>query len=166
MKCLLSALLAAMLLLSPGTGRAETLIASSDFHLNAGADAHAFDALARVASDGDVLLVLGDNTNNGREAEHSAALERLADHARRTGAEVYAIPGNHDLSGRFTRRDSAERYRDYGMAAAFSRDSASASCAVMTRAGTCLLLLDTNAVGSHGVFKAAGGLSEATIEWE
>ena len=153
------------ILLWTTAGRAETLLMTSDLHLTAdAAEAPRLDALTAALDECDAILLLGDLTNNAHAAEHEAVrafLTALSD----TGAEVYAIPGNHDLSGALGPRDYAALYAPWGCGRAFSRDSATASCAVMTRRGTCLMLLDTNALRSSGSAAPGGGIGEDTLKW-
>ena len=152
---LLMACLALMLL---GAAAAETFLITSDLHLTGEGEPPALEVLK--AAEGDVLILLGDNTNNSRDAEHAAALGFL----RSLGRPAFVIPGNHDLTERQT-SDFTRMYADYGWEAAFSRDDGSASCAVMTPDGVCLLLLDTNAFDAPGHVKPLGGVSDATVAW-
>ena len=156
---------ATLVLLLLATGRAETLLVTSDWHLTADAGLHAeaMRAVLEAAEGRDAVIVLGDNTNNSRKAEHELALERLAALADR--AETFAIPGNHDLGVGFDSGNFAAMYGDYGWDRAFSREAASASCAVTTRGGTCVLLLDTNARDASGGVEPRGGISDATVAW-
>ena len=157
----LRVLVIALLLAVMGTGLAETLLVTSDLHLTADRAAHepALDALRAV--DCDAALVLGDSTNNAHDEEHAYVLEFLQSLTR----TAFVVPGNHDLAARFLQADFASLYRAYGWDASFSRDAASASYAVMTAGGTCLLMLDTNAVNSFGNVAALGGIDETTCAW-
>ena len=154
-------------MLGLGTCAAETLLVSSDLHLTSDPAAceETFAAIERSAAGCDAVLFLGDDTNNAHAAEHALVIKQLSEIGENTGAAVYAIPGNHDLTRRFGAAEFEERYADFGQSAAFSRDEDSASCAVMTPGGACLLLLDTNACTQAGVVTAAGGLRESTLQW-
>ena len=160
---LLALVLAAML---AGTGWAETLLVTSDLHLTDDHAAHdpALTAVSEATADCDVLLVLGDSTNNAHEEEYAYVLAFLQS-VRDAGREVYAIPGNHDLTSSIHPVEFSALYGDYGWDCAFSRDDASASCAVMTWAGTCLLLLDTNAYTDHNTVEPLGGIADGTLRW-
>lgn len=160
---LLIVALAAMLV---GTGRAEVLLVTSDLHLTDDHAAHdpALAAVSNAAADCDVLLVLGDSTNNAHDEEHAYVLEFLQS-VRDMGKEVFAIPGNHDLTPSIHPADFVALYGDYGWDRAFSRDDALADCAVMTEGGTCLLLLDTNAYTDHNTVAPLGGIADGTLRW-
>jgi len=137
---------------------AETFLVASDLHLTGEGEQPALEALK--AAEGDALILLGDNTNNSRDAEHAAVLGFL----RSLDRPAFVIPGNHDLTERQP-SDFTDMYADYGWDAAFSRDDGTASCAVMTPGGTCLMLLDTNAYDAPGHVKPLGGVSDATAAW-
>lgn len=140
-------------------GRAETFLVSSDLHLTVDRAAHesALNALRIAAEDVDGVILLGDNTNNSHAEEHAFVRSFLATLNRPT----YVIPGNHDVTPDIS--DFIGMYADYGWNRAFSRDTDSASCAVMTDGGTCLLLMDTNDVSGH--VEPLGGISEVTCAW-
>lgn len=154
---LLCLLLVLILLSLPAC--AETFLVTSDLHLTGDAQAReaALQALREATEHADAILLLGDSTNNGRPAEHAQLLGFL----QSLPVPAYVIPGNHDFSGE--RWEFAESYAEYGLNAAFSRDEASLSCAVLTEGGACLLLLDTNAF--DGTAKPLGGISEDTCAW-
>lgn len=139
--------------------RAETFLVTSDLHLTEDRAAHraTLAALRAAARQADAVLLLGDSTNNAHDGEHACVLEFLAALDR----PAYVIPGNHDIT--LALSDFIDLYADYGWNGAFSRDEASASCAVMTAKGTCLLLLDTN--DRPGYVAPLGGISQATVDW-
>ena len=159
MSCLLLALLTAL----SGAGYGERFLVSSDLHLTEDRALHAsaLGALGTAAGDFDGLILLGDTTNNAHDAEHAHALEFLEG----LGTAAYVIPGNHDLTARLRPADFARLYGAYGWDGAFARDAETASCAVMTAGGTCLLLLDTNAYNGPDNVAALGGVSDGTLEW-
>lgn len=161
---LLTILLCALLI--SGEGRAETLLLTADLHMTANAAAlePALNALGSALPAHDALLVLGDVTNNAHAAEHQGVRDALHGLGQ-TGHAVYTLPGNHDLANDFSAGTFAEYYRDYGWASAYRRDHASASYAVMTGGGTCLVMLDTNAMRSGGDTIPEGGVSEETLRW-
>lgn len=153
-----SMLLLTLLLLLSNT-LAETLLVTSDLHLTGNAEAHAaaLQALRAAAEAVDGVLLLGDNTNNAHEEEHALVLEFLAS----LSVPAYVLPGNHDVTLEIA--DFIDLYGDYGWNQAFSRDEATASCAVFTRGGTCLLLMDTNAM--PGYVAPLGGIAQSTCDW-
>ena len=158
MKRRMAVLICLLLALCAG-GCAETFLISSDLHLTADGEAHemALAALRAAAQSVDALILLGDNTNNARDPEHDRVKAFLAS----LGRPAYVIPGNHDVTLDIS--DFIGLYADCGWSQAFSRDEASASCAVMTGGGTCLLLLDTNDM--QGCVAPLGGISEGTCTW-
>ena len=145
----------------------ERFLVISDAHLTKETQDHeaAMEAVILAARGKDAVLLLGDNTNNTHAEEHRLVLEWADEIRRRTGAAVYIIPGNHDYGARFGPEEFRAQYRAYGWAQAFSRDAASAGCAVMTAGGTCLLLLDTNKAADSYLAEANGGISEETLRW-
>ena len=56
-------------------------------------DAFLWDAVNRGA---DVVLLLGDITNQGRMSQHEALIEKLRA-AQKQGVTVIVLPGNHDI---------------------------------------------------------------------
>ena len=160
---MLSCLLLALLTALSGAGYGERFLASSDLHLTQDRALHAsaLGALGTAAGDFDGLILLGDTANNAHDAEHAYALEFLDG----LGTAAYVIPGNHDLTARLRPGDFARLYGAYGWDGAFARDAETASCAVMTAGGTCLLLLDTNAYNGPDNVAALGGVSDGTLEW-
>ena len=122
-------------------------------------------AVRDAAEDCDALIVLGDHANNGKPAEYALVTDCLDSLASQAGVRVYTVPGNHDLNRSFDRASYQEAYAAFGRNTAFSQDPASASCAVMTDLGTCLLLLDTNAVGEDDHVLPDGGISAETQDW-
>ena len=140
-------------------GGAETFLITSDLHLTSDISAHetTLNALRDAAQDVDAVILLGDSTNNTRMEEHVHVLEFLSSLSK----PAYVIPGNHDMTLDIS--DFIGLYADYGWNLAFSRDRDSASCAVMTDNGTCLLLLDTNHL--PGRVASRGGISDSTCEW-
>lgn len=139
--------------------RAETFLVTSDLHLTADRAAHepTLDALREAASGADAVLLLGDSTNNTHAGEHARVLEFLAS----LDVPAFIIPGNHDITPDLS--EFIDRYAEYGWNRAFSRDADSASCAVLTAGGACLLLLDTN--DTPGYVASQGGISGETCAW-
>lgn len=167
MKQILLTTLLLSALLVPNAGKAETFLVTADFHLTS--DAASFvpplNALANALRGRDALLALGDITNNARAAEHQAMRGNLYALKCLTGAKVYALPGNHDIANDFDPSAFAAYYVDYGWNDAWKRDFYSASYAVMTKGGTCLIMLDTFAVPSLTNARPEGGVADATLNW-
>ena len=147
--------------------RGERILTVSDLHWtgSGAALAPALQAVGQMLQGQDVLLLLGDDTNNGREEEHRQLVHWLKEVSRGTSVKVYTVPGNHDWSAAASRRAYQALYGPFGWNDAFSRDEASLSCAVMTPGGTCLLLLDTNAFDRPDHALPNGGIGEATCRW-
>ena len=145
-----------LLVLLFGSGSAEAFLITSDLHVTR--EAH--PALPAIQRDGDAVILLGDSTNNAHAEEHAQILAFLES----LGRTAWVIPGNHDLTKALRPADFAEMYAAYGWDGAFSRDTASASCAAMA-GRTCLILLDTNAFNEDGSVNPLGGVSEATVNW-
>ena len=145
---------------------AETILVISDTHFTGEAQARAAvtGAVQRAAETRGVLLLLGDNTNNSRPEEHEAVLA-FARSAAGGGTQVLLLPGNHDYTRHWGPAEFAAQYGAYGAEQAFSRDAATAGCAVMTGDGTCLLLLDTNARDANGMVLPDGGVTRETLAW-
>lgn len=112
-----------------------------------------------VSRDADVLLLLGDITNQGRPAQHEALLSRLRE-AQESGLAIYVLPGNHDIGEVDTAR-FAELYQDFGYGSAYSRDDASLSYSVLL-GDRLLLLLDTNGYAGQ---RDTAFLTDRTLGW-
>lgn len=170
--CLILALLCACppAMAAPST---LTIAAATDLHVNPASqtkgpvnplepchmeivDAFLWDVASR---DVDVLLLLGDITNQGRSAQHEALLSKLR-RAQESGLTIYVLPGNHDIGEVDTLR-FAELYQDFGYGSAYSRDDASLSYSVLLD-DRLLLLLDTNGYVGH---KDAAFLTDGTLAW-
>ena len=146
---------------------AESLLVISDAHLTQETQAHAaaIEAVIQAAKGKDAVLFLGDNTNNTHTEEQDCVLEWAREINRQTGAEVYIIPGNHDYSARMGPGEYSALFAAYGWNAAFSRDTSTASYAVRTRKGTCLLMLDTNKFDEASFVEPDGGIGSGTLKW-
>lgn len=164
---LLLALFFCALLARPAIGETESILALSDTHLTRDAQKHAemMEAVVQAAAGRDAVLMIGDNTDNAHAEEHALVLKWAGEIERRTGAEVYIIPGNHDYGAFFGPEKYIAMYGAYGREGAFSLDMGTASCAVMTKKGTCLLLLDTNQPDTDRSFLPDGRLGEETVKW-
>ena len=167
--------LALALLCSPVAAAQPSLklAASADLHINPAyrtygivnplepyhlqlADAFLWDAQRR---DTDVLLLLGDITNQGKRSQHEALLDKLRQ-AAQEGVLIYVLPGNHDI-GEVDTDEFARLYADFGYGQALSRDGESLSYSVL--AGDLLLLmLDTNGYSGH---RDTAFLTDSTLKW-
>ena len=119
-------------------------------------DAFLWDAVNRGA---DVVLLLGDITNQGRMSQHEALIEKLRA-AQKQGVTVIVLPGNHDIGEVSTDR-FAELYTDFGYGQAHSRDAASLSYSVVL-GNQMLLLLDTN---GYAELMSNAFLKDETLLW-
>ena len=144
----------------------ERFLVVSDTHLTEKEADHSamLEAVIQAARNRDAVL-LGDNTNNTHRAEHDLVLRWAEEIRCQTGAEVFIIPGNHDYSAHMGPEEFRAQYAAYGYERSFSRDTATASCAVMTAGGTCLLLLDTNQFDASRFVQPDGGIGAATLKW-
>ncbi len=147
--------------------QAESILVISDTHLTGNAAAHAamLDAAAQAARGRDAVLLLGDNTNNTHAEEHALVLKWAEEIKQDSGCAVYILPGNHDYSAHLGPEEFKAQYGAYGWNQAFSRDPATASCAVMTAGGTCLVLLDTNQYDASRFVQPDGGIGPETLKW-
>ena len=164
---LLIAFFAAAAFANAALCESESILVISDIHLTKDAQDHeaVLQAVIQAAQGKDAVLLLGDNTNNSHSEEHGLVLRWAQEINRRTGAEVYVIPGNHDYSSGFGPEEFSARYRLYGWKQSFSRDTATAGYAVMTENGTCLLMLDTNQYDQRHAVLPYGGMEDSTIRW-
>ena len=153
--------------LNTALSESESFLVLSDLHLTEEAQGRndVLNAVIRAAQGRDAVLLLGDNTNNSHAEEHALVLEWAREIGQQTGAEVYIIPGNHDYSRYFGPEEFSARYRPFGRNRAFSRDTSSASYAVMTGKGNCLLMLDTNQFDRKHFVLPDGSIGEGTLDW-
>ncbi len=76
-----------------GMDRVTRVAATGDLHLRATAPPNMIAALARLRGQADLLLVVGDLTENGRLTEAEVAADVLG----AVGIPIVAVLGNHDL---------------------------------------------------------------------
>lgn len=119
-------------------------------------DAFLWDAAQQGA---DVVLLLGDNTNQGRLAQHQALIP-LLQKAEEAGCRVLVLPGNHDI-GEVSAQQFAELYADFGYEEAYSRDPSSLSYSVLL-GDHLLLMLDT---GGYASRNQTAELTQQTLTW-
>ena len=130
----------------------------------------------------DVLIVSGDLTTNGEKDTH-LCLASYFEKLEHMGAEVFVIPGNHDIDNPYatgfnsggqrrvntvTAKSFAKIYEDFGYDQAYSRDPASLSYVVRLTEDTFLLMLDTNKYEDNqalGYPQMSGDVREETLSW-
>src|SRR3954447_6134656 len=78
---------------SLGADRAIRIAATGDLHVRASTPSNAIAAIAQLKGRADLLIVVGDLTENGRLLEAETAAEALS----AAGMPVVAVLGNHDL---------------------------------------------------------------------
>lgn len=78
---------------SSGSDRVIRIAATGDLHMRASAPPAMVTSLARLRGQADVLLLVGDLTENGRLTEAEVAAELLGS----VGIPTVAVLGNHDL---------------------------------------------------------------------
>lgn len=146
---------AADLHVNPAFGRYGYVNPLEPYHLQI-VDAFLWDAESQGVN---VLLLLGDITNQGKLSQHEALITKLRD-AQQQGLAVYVLPGNHDI-GEVDPAHFARLYADFGYGEALSRDPASLSYCTLL-GNQLLLMLDTN--GYSGSRNTAL-LADATLQW-
>ena len=171
--CLALALLCVPVCAAQGEQASLRIAASADLHVNPAyrttgivnplepyhlqlVDAFMWDAKQQEA---DILLLLGDITNQGKRTQHEALIEKLRQ-AEAQGMAVYVLPGNHDI-GEVSTGEFAGLYADFGYGEALSRDVESLSYSALV-GDTLLLLLDTNGYSGH---RDTAFLTDGTLRW-
>lgn len=162
-----------LMLLSEHAAAQVTIAATADLHVNPVIrgtsfvnplepihlqimDAFLWDAALQEA---DVILLLGDNTNQGRLAQHQALIPKLQE-AEKAGCRVLVLPGNHDI-GEVSAQQFAGLYADFGYKEAYSRDPSSLSYSVLL-GDHLLLMLDT---GGYDSRNQTAQLTQQTLAW-
>lgn len=105
-----------------------------------------------------VVILCGDNSNNGKISEHERLAEKLKS-VEDAGVTVLTIPGNHDI-GSTTAADFERIYRDFGYTEAHSRDENSLSYTYLYD-NVMLLMLDTDGYTDYN----SGNISEETLQF-
>lgn len=108
--------------------------------------------------DGDVILLGGDNTNNGRIQEHQVIIDYLKQ-AQREGVQTIVVPGNHDLN-EISKSEYKQLYDEVIYERALSVDTASLSYVHSINSTTRVIVLDTNSSDSN-----QGVLTTSTMNW-
>lgn len=105
-----------------------------------------------AASDSQIVLMPGDLTTIGDNAEHTAFIALMKEFEETTGKRVYVTPGNHDLFNT-TRDEFKTLYADFGYSEAVAADDKTASYVAELGNGYRLLAIDsiTPKDGVHGV---------------
>ncbi len=111
---------------------------------------------------GEVLLLAGDNTNNGKLDEHLALIERLKE-AEETGTQIYVTMGNHDV-GLVSNSELKKLYADFGFAEAISQDTDSMSYLAQINDEVLVLSIDTTKKSTK-TSEYASYLSEETLSY-
>ncbi|MCF8036729.1 MAG: metallophosphoesterase [Desulfobacteraceae bacterium] len=139
-------------------------------------------AIERVSREkADFILICGDLTKDGEKINHRHVAEKIEN--LHTSADVYVVPGNHDVANGISRRytkDGTEPvasvspeefkkiYADYGYASCLDADAASLSYVVEPVPGLWVLALDSclwreNEAGKHPV--TDGRFPGQTLKW-
>ena len=106
--------------------------------------------LARAkAQNAQFVLICGDISQSGEEAQHLFLAELLRGFEKESGIPVYVVPGNHDYYGS-TPAAFKEYYSDFGYSEALSVDTKTASYAADLPGGWRLIGLDSNEPGKDG----------------
>lgn len=110
-------------------------------------------------NDSELVLLPGDLTDTGSEAEHLAFSALLKEFESAYGKEVYVVPGNHDVL-KISADKFAAYYNDFGYGEALEKDTLSASYTADLDGEYRLLAIDSckQAQGAHG-------LTSERIEW-
>ncbi len=163
-KTSLSVLFLCALLSLALSASADPALFLADLHLTT--DTAAFggtlESIRREAGACGPVIFLGDNTNNGRSAEHTAFLGFLG--SMKPDTEILVIPGNHDLCGETSPEIFRARYHAFGWDQAFAADDESLSYAVLLD-GVCYLMLDTNLYDPAQRMTLRGAISPSVLRF-
>ncbi|MBQ7862609.1 MAG: metallophosphoesterase [Clostridia bacterium] len=105
------------------------------------------------ASNTDCLIIPGDITDRGREAEVAYMVDLFRE-IEAAGIDVYVVPGNHDVVERSKAQFMAD-YADFGYNEAKEKDTKSASYVVDLNDEYRLIAIDstTEGSGAHSVYE-------------
>lgn len=107
----------------------------------------------------DFILLSGDLTRDGDEAQHRYVAELLKKYTEETGIRVYVVPGNHDYHNSLP-ADFKEYYKDVCYADALVIDDVTASYTADLPNNFRLIAVDSNKAPVDG-----DGLTERTFNW-
>ena len=162
---ILAAFLLTIALFLP-SARAERLLVLSDLHFASDSETGELrEAVCALLSPDGALLVLGDMANSGREAEHARVIAFLDEIRAQTGCPVFALPGNHDLSGGVSPSGFAGLYHDFGYDGADFAEPGGASYARFLSPDLFLVMLDTNDFDPVRRDVQHGGVAEERLAW-
>ena len=113
-----------------------------------------------AASGVDFVLIPGDMTRSGTEAEHKLISEIFKDFTKATGIPVYVVPGNHDYFNKTTSEQIKEWYADCGYNRALTVDTKTASYTADLSEDYRLIAVDSNDPGVNG-----DGLNDELFSW-
>ena len=103
------------------------------------------------ASGAEYLLIPGDISDAGKWEEHREIAKKLRDFQKRSGIQVFVIPGNHDIrtasQGKLELEDFLEIYADLGYDRALARREGDASYTAALGQGYRLLAVDAIVYG-------------------
>ena len=103
------------------------------------------------ASGAQYLLIPGDVSDGGHWDEHRGIAKKLRDFQRRSGIQVFVIPGNHDIrtasQGKLELKDFLKIYADLGYDKALARREGDASYTAELGQGYRLLAVDAMVYG-------------------
>lgn len=112
-----------------------------------------------LQSDSEILLMPGDITDHGTEAEYAAFAAELAE-LEAAGKKVYVVPGNHDYYGGATPEKFVTAFYSFGYDEAIAKDENSASYVVELGNGYRLLAVDSCLPGD-----GVSGIDEERRAW-
>ena len=112
-----------------------------------------------VAEGAEFILISGDLTRGGNEEQHRYVASLLMDFEKRTGVQIYIVPGNHDYYNS-TRGEFREYYSALCYDDALETDDATASYTADLCGKYRLIAVDSNNPGEDG-----DGITKALISW-
>ncbi len=106
-----------------------------------------------AALESEIIIMPGDLTTVGSDAEHTAFIALIKDFEETTGKRIYVVPGNHDYYGKHTASELEALYADFGYGEAIANHEGTASYVAELGNGYRLLAIDscTPRDGVHGV---------------
>ncbi len=107
----------------------------------------------------DFVLISGDLTRSGTDAEHKYVADMLESFEKKTGVQVYVVPGNHDYHNNTPEAFKAY-YKNLCYDEALTVDTETASYTVNLPNGYRLIAVDSNNPGKDG-----DGLNDRLFGW-